>query len=349
METPPPQSEILFAQRAKPKYPPLGKNPSVGKGGGGEGWKEQIAGDPRSLFGEGWRSLPEADPPIFSGEEEGGNRRVSSGRFAPPQLSSGAEGAPQSPHSWAGLFRGARTPPSYRQEPEEGGGSGAGRAPPPRQTPQDPCEREGRRGEEGPAQLRGWPLKKIKKKKKGEKKKGGGEKSKMIVFKRSGLFCGGRGASPETPGGAGAPLSSGEGAPAAPRERSAPLRRPRGGSGRRAPSPRAPREGGEAAAEPRALLSRKGRGGRGRSPAIPGPAAADTEGRGGRCCWRSRCPEAPAGGSPPRFPSAVPLSAAARPRHPGQPAPLSASPPCRVAAGGGGEILLPFNSEPLFL
>lgn len=167
----------------------------------------------------------------------------------------------------------------------------------------------------------------------------------MLVFKRSGLFCGGRGASPETPpAGWGPPLSSGEGAPAVPRERSAPLR---GGSGRRAPSPRAPREGGEAAAEPRALFSRKGRGGRGRSPTIPGPA--ETQGRGGRCCWRSRCPEAPAGGSPPRFPSAVPLSAAARPRHPGRPAPLSASPPCRVAAGGGGEILLPFNSEPLFL
>lgn len=34
-----------------------------------------------------------------------------------------------------------------------------------------------------------------------------------------------------------------------------------------------------------------------------------------------RCPEAPeAGGSPPRCPSAVPLSAAARPRHPVQPA-----------------------------
>lgn len=68
VETPPPQNEILFAARAKPKYAPLGKKfLPWGKEGGGEGWKEEIAGDPRSLFGEGWRSLREADPQPFQG------------------------------------------------------------------------------------------------------------------------------------------------------------------------------------------------------------------------------------------------------------------------------------------
>ncbi|CAM9755110.1 unnamed protein product, partial [Bubo scandiacus] len=102
---------------------------------------------------------PRGRSPVFSGEEEGVNRRVSSGRLAPPpQLSSGAEGAPQSPHGWAGLFRGARTPPSYRREPEEGGGSGAGRAPSTAPNPARPPREGGgggKQGGQGPAQLRG--------------------------------------------------------------------------------------------------------------------------------------------------------------------------------------------------
>lgn len=88
-----------------------------------------------------------------------------------PQLSSGAEEAPQSPHGWAGLFRGARTPPSYRREPEEGGDPGQTGPPPPRRTLQDPFDREEKGGKARRGGTSPGPLKKERKNPQGEKKK----------------------------------------------------------------------------------------------------------------------------------------------------------------------------------
>lgn len=151
---------------------------------------------------------PGGRSPVFSEEKAGVKRRVSSGKLAPPpspQLSFGAEGAPQSPPGWVGLFSGARTPPSYRRAPQEGGDPGQGGPPPPRQTPQDPCERAGG-GEAGRDRPRSWagPLKKIsifllKNKTGKERGEEGNKKYKMIVFKRSVVFRGGKRSEPRDP------------------------------------------------------------------------------------------------------------------------------------------------------
>lgn len=146
-----------------------------------------------------------------------------------------------------------------------------------------------------------------------------------------------------------------EPAAAAGRLRAAPLRRPRGGSGRRAPSPRSSREGGEAAAEPRALLSRKDRGGRGRNPTIPGPAVRRDRG--------TRRPLLLLAESVPRSPrrrvsssSSLALSGASVGGCPAAASCSASSPSARLphvasrpARGGGGGILPPSNSETLFL
>lgn len=176
----------------------------------------------------------------------------------------------------------------------------------------------------------------------------------MIVFKRSGLFCGGRGASPETPpAGRGPPAllrcgvsgRAGEPAVAAGRLRSAPrraapLRRPRGGQWAEGPLPE---------------VSSGGRGGGGRAPASSSAGRAAVE--------RVGAPQFPAPPPPLRRDRGtrrpLPLLAESLPRNPrrrvssslplsgasvgGCPAaaswsassPLSESPPCRVAAGAG--------------
>lgn len=136
-------------------------------------------------------------------------------------------------------------------------------------------------------------------------------------------MCGGRGGARSPPAGRAPPLSSGAGAPGA-------LRGGPAGAVGGGPPPLvevSPQEGGEAAAEPRALLRRKGRGERARSPPTP------TEGRDGRRC-RCCCFAAP---KPPALLLAAPQRCLCR-RLPGRGIlfsrlPLSASPPCRVAAG----------------
>ncbi|XP_039576353.1 translation initiation factor IF-2-like [Passer montanus] len=191
-----------------------------GKEGGGEGWKEEIAGDPRSLFGEGWRSLREADPQPFRGRR---NRRASSGSLVLPSC-------PGGPGDPAKSLEGSAEPAESRRR----GGS-------------DPRQSRGG-GEAGPAQLRGRSFKKKGEKKKKRKQKKspnkteGGRKKKSAgggYKKRSssaGAVC---------PGGAPRPLAA--------------LRcgSPRG-RWAEGPLPEAPEQGGEAAAEPRALLSPKG-------------------------------------------------------------------------------------------
>lgn len=104
----------------------------------------------------------------------------------------------------------------------------------------------------------------------------------MIVFKWSGLFCGGKRASPESPGGAGAPRSPQvrglrEGRRAAGCRGKAPLRSapprcgvPAGAVGGGPPPRGLLGRAGRRRPSPGALLSRKGRGGRGRSATDPG-------------------------------------------------------------------------------
>lgn len=118
METPPPQNEILFAARAKPKYHPLGKNSFRGERREGEkGGRRKLRVTLEVSSGKdgGVSGRP---IPSLSGEEDAVNRRVSSGSLVPPSC-------PRGPEDPAKSLQGSPD----RAESPRGGGSD------PRQTP----------------------------------------------------------------------------------------------------------------------------------------------------------------------------------------------------------------------
>ncbi|XP_056362978.1 collagen alpha-1(I) chain-like [Oenanthe melanoleuca] len=295
VETPPPQKEILFAARAKPKYPPLGKNSFRGERREGErggrrklrvtlevssGKDGGVSGRPiPSLLGGGGRGKSQSvfgepgSPQLSSGA--GGPRKVSPGEPGPRRVTAG---------------RGKRPPP----EPGARGGGEAGRD-------QLSCEADPLKIKEEKNKTQ-----KPKNKNRGRKKKkarGVGKNIKNDRLRPERSVLGGRGSA-----------------------RSPQVRVPAGAAGG-GPPPRG---------------SCAGRGGGGRAPGSARP-----EGVGApqfpappthRDAAAAAAAAAAAGGvgaaKPPparRLPSAVPLSAAARPRHP-----VAAGASARVPHGRSG-------------
>lgn len=131
METPPPQNEILFAARAKPKYHPLGKNSFRGERREGEkGGRRKLRVTLEVSSGKDGGVSGRPIPSLF-GEEDAVNRRVSSGSLVPPSC-------PRGPEDPAKSLQGS---PDRAESPR-----GGGKRPPP-----DPWARGG--GEAGRDQL----------------------------------------------------------------------------------------------------------------------------------------------------------------------------------------------------